>query len=69
MRGLSSDDTLQWRSQRGSQAGPRLFQMPAVSHHVDCKRFKYSNKAIKYSIKAVSMSGCALLTYPVWLRH
>ena len=35
-------------------AGPRLSQMLAVPSHLLCKRSRYSNRTVKYSIKAVS---------------
>ena len=36
-------------------AGPRPSKVLAVCCHLDCKRSRYSNRTVKYSIKAVSM--------------
>ena len=39
---------------KGMPAGPRPSQMLAVPCHLVCKRLRYSNRTVKYCIKAVS---------------
>ena len=44
----------QWCSQKACLAGPKPSQTFAVPCHLGCKRSRYPNRTVKYSIKAIS---------------